>query len=666
VKLPQTPQMRAHLWVSGALGAAMLLHVVHVPVWITLIACLCVGWSIAARTGRLGLPGRFIRSTIVLALTLAVVFMFHTLNGLNAGSALLMVMGSMKLLEARSRRDRLIVAGCALFLLLAACLREQSLSYVPLYLLVAWLVCTALAIVSHPAAGASSRASLLLTARTLLYALPLALVLFAFFPRLPGSLWALPSSGGAVTGLSDTLSPGSISSLATSSDPAFRVAFDAAVPPARERYWRGPVLHDFDGERWTMSWPGFFRPETVERLGPRYDYRVTLTPSLQHWWFALDTVDDSPNDRVLLTADRQLMSSRVVAEATTYVAHSHTQTRATSELSGAARRRDVYLPPRRNPRSIALAQELRSQAPSDVAFVRSSLEWIRARGFAYTLTPPLTGRESVDDFLFRTRKGFCGHFASAFATLMRAGQVPARVITGYQGGEWNPIGGYFLVRQSDAHAWVEVWLEGQGWTRVDPTALVAPERLDRGIEDLLADAGSAPERLLHSLRWILKLEQTWDAAEAWWDLRIVDFDLQSQFALLAKLGFNSPGWADLGWALAAGLALWLLVLAWQFGRLPRHAPADRLARAYARLCAKLARVVIARAGHQGPLDYAAALCLGYPEVARTAGPLLNRYAELRYGPPRSGQDAAVAAFERAVSRLSLTAPRSRARASRGR
>jgi hypothetical protein len=276
----------------------------------------------------------------------------------------------------------------------------------------------------------------------------------------------------------------------------------------------------------------------------------------------------------------------------------------------------------------------------------------RTGGFEYSLTPPRLDFNSVDDFLFHTRSGFCGHYASAFVTLMRAAGVPARVVTGYLGGEWNPLGHYFVLRQSDAHAWTEIWVDGRGWTRVDPTAVVAPERLTRGILDVLPDAVSGPERLLHRVPWLMALRQAWDAADAWWSTRVLGFSLQSQFALLRELGLSASGWAPLGWALAGGLAAWLGVLAWQLGRLPRSKP-DRLARSYLTLCAKLARHGVPRAAHEGPLDYARGLTARRPQLASVVTPLLERYAQLRFGPASSSHARSVAAFERAVARLRL-------------
>jgi len=281
------------------------------------------------------------------------------------------------------------------------------------------------------------------------------------------------------------------------------------------------------------------------------------------------------------------------------------------------------------------------------------LEYLRTGSFVYSLEPERLGPDAIDDFLFRTRVGFCGHYASAFVVLMRAAGVPARVVTGYLGGEWIPYGGYLLVRQSEAHAWAEVWLEGRGWTRIDPTAVVAPERLTRGIPDLMPQQLPARARLLHASPWLREWLQRWDAANAWWTNNVVKFDFEAQLGLLERLGIRSPDARTLGWAFMLALCLWLAVIAWQVGRSIRPSRPDPLARAYAQLCRKLARIV-PRAPHEGPLAFGAALIARRPEVRTAVLPLLERYAELRYGPPAPESRAReIRAFGEAVARLSL-------------
>jgi protein-glutamine gamma-glutamyltransferase len=657
------------VWTALALLGSVLLHIDRASLWGSSIALCLIAWRLAASIRPLRLPGKVLRVALAFVLVGAVFVRFHTLNGLAAGILLLILMSAVKLLETHARRDQYIVVGGSLFLLLAACLERQSLLRTPLYLLQAWLCCGTLAIIAYspdkkatavpseaPSRGFGHGAALLLAGRALLYSLPLALVLFVLFPRVQGAFWAIPSSEDAATGLSDTMSPGSISQLTSSYEIAFRAKFAGTPPPARERYWRGPVLHSFDGYTWSRGEASAYRPESLEYLGPPYHYHVTLEPSQQRWWFSLDTVDTAPDRKVSLAYDYELVANDPVTEPTSYDAVSHTATRSPQSLSRLARQIEVRLPPRRNQRSAQLAREMRSRAQSDGAFVADVLEFLRTGGFVYSLTPPLLDYDSVDDFLFHTRSGFCGHYASAFVTLMRAAGVPARVVTGYLGGEWNPVGGYFIIRQSDAHSWAEVWLEGRGWTRVDPTTVVEPDRLTRGMLDLLPAGGSTRTRLIRSSPALVRLLHRWDAVNTWWNDQVLKFDYRSQMRLMAWLGIHSPGPVMLGWTFVATLLLWLGWIARQIGRGPSRGRPDRLARAYERLCAKLARVGLPRAAHQGPLDYADVVRAKRPDLADRVRALLVRYAQLRYGITPPGVEAYAAelrGFERAVANLSV-------------
>jgi transglutaminase-like putative cysteine protease len=646
---------RPLLWTCAAFGGGVLLHADRVPSWAAAIALLLILWRLLTAYRGGGYPGVTARALLALTLAAIVLARFHTLNGLAAGTTLLLLMAGLKLLETRAARDQFVMVAAGLFLLLAACLDRQELVRAPLYGLHAWLCCAALAVVAAPAT--SARAALGLAGRALLLAAPLALLLFVFFPRLPGAFWAIPRGELALSGLSDTMTPGSIGQLASSYDPAFRVQFLGPAPPPQERYWRGPVLHEFDGQSWRRT-PGELRAHVPRQyLGLAYRYRVQLEPSRHRWWFALDTPTQSADARVLLTYDDLLVGAEPLTDPVNFEAVSYTHTRAVQPLDAVARRQDTALPRTGNPRARALAEALGKRAGSDAALVQAVLDYLRTGGFVYSLEPERLGPDAIDDFLFRTRVGFCGHYASAFVALMRAAGVPARVVTGYLGGEWVPYGvGYFLVRQSEAHAWAEVWLEGRGWTRVDPTAVVEPERLQRGILDLMPQELSARARLLHASPWLNELLQRWDAANAWWTNHVVRFDYDAQLGLLERLGIRSPDVRTLGWAFMVALCGWLAIIAWHVGRSMRPERQDALARAYARLCRKLLHIA-PRAPHEGPLAFAAVLIARRPDLRAAVLPLLERYAELRYGPPAPAtREQDLRAFRQAVARLSL--PRS--------
>ncbi len=650
---PLPARLRPLAWTLAAFGSAVLLHVDRLPPWITAFAigAIVARLTLALRGARM--PNAWVRVGVALTLTVGVLASFRTLNGLAAGSALLAAMGSLKLLETRARRDDYVMFGVALFLLLAACLDRQALTRVPLYALQLWVSCAALAVIATPDALSGVKAPLRLAGRALLYALPLALILFLFFPRLPGAFWALPNASGAVTGLSDEMSPGQIDELTDSDAPAFRVEFEGATPPPQQRYWRGPVLQSFDGTTWRRDRGRYFLEPRVQFEGPAYRYRVTLEPHGRNGWFALESVVASPSRKVQLTLDRRLISAEPVNEAVSYTAMSHPRTVTHEPLSRLGWRYSLELPPGQNPRTLALASRLRAATPDPSAYARAVLGYFAREGFEYTLTPPRLSGNAVDEFLFSTRRGFCGHYASAYATLMRAGGVPARVVTGYLGGEWNPIGRSYIVKQSDAHAWVEIWLDGRGWVRVDPTAVVAPERLQRGLYDLLPGAASLATRLTRENAWLAEFAQGWDALNTAWRKRVLEFGEGSQLALLERLGFDSPQWRELGLALGLGMIAWLAWMTWQSRFWLRAARPDALARAWRALNAKYARVGLARGAAEAPLAYAARIGRARPDLAIEAGALAREYADLRYG--RERRAIAVRHFAGSVRRLRLSA-----------
>ncbi len=638
--------------------ASLLLTLGHAPLWCLAIGMVAVLWRIGVASGRLARPRRivglrFLLGAITAVLVVAVALSFRTLNGLAAGTALLVVMGALKLFESHSKRDDAIVIGVALFLLLAAALAAQSLWRLPLYLLSVWGAAAAIALVAHGDSLFTTRAAFRIAARAVAMSIPLALLCFLFFPRVAGQFWALQRNEVAATGLSDEMTPGNIDKLAMDYEPAFRVRFEGPRPPQPALYWRGPVLNSFDGLTWRRARSGgaLYVAAPLIPLGEAVRYRVTLEPTNRYWLFALDTVDESPRRDFYLSHDRQLTSANPITSVTSYDAVSHLATRSDAALSTLGRRYETRLPLEPNPRARALALDIRARTRGDADFARAVLEWFRTNGLEYTLEPGVTSVDSVDTTLFDSKRGFCGHFASAYAMMMRAAGVPARVVTGYLGGEWNPVGGYLIVRQSEAHAWTEVWFDGQGWTRVDPTAVVAPERLQRGVYDLMSDSLPASSVFLHNNAWLTQIAHLWDGANQWWQDNVVEFNLRSQFNLLQKLGIDSPQWQHLGWAFALGLVAWIAWVALSLRRSLARGKLDRIARAWLRATRKLASVAAPRAADEGPYDFAQRIALARPDLAANVEALAARYARLRFGPAANQED--IARFEREVRQLAV-------------
>ena len=648
---------RSQLAATTVFGGCVLLILAQAPAWCVAIALACAAWRVLVATGRIralevGKGARFLFGAITAALVIAVLMSFRTLNGLAAGTALLTLMGALKLIESRTRRDDAIVLGVALFLLLAAALSSQSLWRAPFYLLGLWGVGAAMALVAHPESTLTTRAALRLAARALLMAVPLGIACFLFFPRVAGQFWALESGMSATTGLSDQMSPGAIDKLVSEYVPVFRVRFDGPTPPAEARYWRGPVLNEFDGYTWRRAGSPYRAVPQAPR-GTAYSYRVTLDPTGRNWLFALDTVDASPREDTRLTDDGQLISNTPVTDTIGYDATSHVETAAREPLSKAGRGVETRLSDSRNPRARGLAHQLRAQAADDAAYARLALDWFRDNGLLYSLEPEPTSLDSVDSVLFDTKRGFCGHFASSYAMLMRAVGIPARVVTGYLGGEYNPIGNYWIVRQSDAHAWTEVWLEPRGWMRIDPTAVVAPERIQSDLySSLPADQSSATQTVWRSA-WLSRVVRVWDGANQWWRENVLDFNLRAQFDLLKSLGIDAPDWQHLAWGFALALIGWIAWVSLSLRRSVARSRPDRVGRAWLKATRRLAKVAAPRAADEGPLAFAARIAVARPDLAMPVNAIAQRYARLRYGVvgDASALRAEIETLEREVSRL---------------
>ena len=462
----------------------------------------------------------------------------------------------------------------------------------------------------------------------------LALVLFVLFPRLSAPLWSLPEqSQRGQTGIKDWLEPGSLSEMVILGGSAFRARFDGPVPPESRRYWRGPVLWHTDGRRWT-GWPAGLPLERAEdpiERGEEIAYQVELEPSGKRWLFALDLpVQIDGKARIL--ADFQVLASSPIKKNRIYRAVSALRYN-TGDLGLDQEVAGTQLPLNITPRTRDLVAAWQQGGARGAALVQKALEFFREEPFHYSLLPPKLGPNPTDAFLFEARKGFCEHYASSFALLMRIGGIPSRIVLGYLGGEYNSIGDYLIVRQSDAHAWVEVWLDGKGWVRVDPTAAVAPERVEQS--DLLEGLGSgAPIRFRLDeagalRRWIHGLHLLGDAIETGWRHWVLDLSSARQQRMLASLGLQELREYGLALALVivASVVLGLLLMT-----LTRTSDRrDPLEMAYARFCSRLARVGLPRRPSEGPLDYSRRIIAARPDLRRPVESFVSLYASLRYG-----------------------------------
>jgi transglutaminase-like putative cysteine protease len=657
------------LWISACLALTLLAGIASLPIWITLTVAASAGIRLVLAARGHDAPPRSIRLGLA-ALAIGLLFLqFRTFNGLSAGTALLYLIAGLKLLETRTRRDIYVITMIIYFLSLAALLEGESF-WLFIYLIgVCWLTTSTLLRLTSSARNRDWRGSVRHAGKILAQALPLAVAFWLFFPRFGGPLWQMPDSGSnATSGLSDSMSPGDINNLAMSDEVAFRVRFKAGsgTPPPQERYWRGPVLHDFDGHSWRRTEAAPVLAPGLRFQGPAYRYTVSLEPSQHNWIFVLDWPSRWDAERAYLTSDYMLMEPNPVSQPIDVAATSYSRVQAAQPLGPGMRRRDTRLPAGRNPRSLRLAQELRSAHPDDIGYIDAVLAMFRSEPFFYTLKPPLLGADPVDGFLFDTKRGFCGHYASAFAALMRAAGIPTRVVTGYQGGTYNRFADYWILRQSDAHAWDEVWIEGHGWTRVDPTTAIAPERVERGLNDIVAAENSAQfSRWQQRTPWLGDLWLRLDALRLLWRERILRFDQSSQERLLELLHIPEPDGQKLALVLAACLILGMTWLTWQVRRELSIRPRDPLQRAYGRLCRRLKSVGCERMPSEGPEAYAARVSHLRPDLAAPVMALCREYSTLRYGAGvAAGTGAQAGAGVAATNKFAAAVRRFRPRGSR--
>jgi transglutaminase-like putative cysteine protease len=464
-------------------------HAEYLPLWVSALCAILLAWRGYLCYSTRALPSRWLLLGITVAIVAGILITYHTLFGREAGVALLILLSSLKLLELRSMRDATVLIYLSSFIIITNFFNSQSIP-TALYMLATLLVIIATWVQMYSGTLAF-KVRLHIATSLLLQAIPLALLLFVLFPRVAGPLWGMPQDTYASSGLGDSMSPGSLSKLSLSQAVAFRVNFDTPAPPREQMYWRGPVLWDFDGVTWTKGVTIRSKLPQLDKLDRPVDYTVTLEPHNKTWLFALDLATNLSIPYVM-TDDFQVHSKAQITARIRYKAHSQLGYRANADEVPFQLKRALKLPLERNPRARELAAEWRANLPNDDAIIRAAITRFNSEGFVYTLEPPLLGPNGVDDFLFDTRKGFCEHYASSFVFLMRAAGIPARVVTGYQGGEPNALGGYTIVRQSDAHAWAEVWLKQRGWVRIDPTAAVSPERIQNGLSAAMPDSPALP------------------------------------------------------------------------------------------------------------------------------------------------------------------------------
>jgi len=616
-------------WLLASAVAASLPLAPQVPLWLSLAAGTAFLWRAALTWRQWHLPPRWLLVLLVIGGTVAVFLQYRTTLGRTPGIALLVVFLALKLLELRAARDAVVTALLCYFLVLGQFLFTQTIPTALLACLTVLITTAALLAASddrpHPLLQLR-RAGLMLA-----QSLPFMLLLFLLFPRVQGPLWGIPQDRfSAVSGLSNTMSPGSIALLSQSDAIAFRVKFEGEVPPQSQLYWRGPVMPAFDGRSWHVRQTlGAYAEVPYAGPGATVNYEVTLEPHGQFWLFALELPATLPANSAL-TSDYQPISRQRVRNRLRYTQRAWPGANAGVDEKQGVLRDALALPKDGNPRTRAVAASWRSQHGNDGAAILAAAEnFFNQQLLSYTLNPPLLGADIIDEFLFDTKRGFCEHFASAFVFALRAAGVPARVVAGYQGGEVNPVDGYLVVRQYDAHAWTEVWIAGRGWMRIDPTAISAPSRINLNLAAAVPAGEGLPFLARGDLAWLRELRYRLDAVTNGWNQWVLGYNPQRQRDLLAGLGMKEPDWRSMTAVLSVlcgvvmlGLTIWVL---------RNRLRVDPALAAWRRFAARLARRGIVWQPWEGPLAFAARAAGQAPRHAQSINEIATLYARMRYG-----------------------------------
>ncbi len=616
-----------------AAGLAIVIapHALRAPLWLTLLTAGLVAWRAAALAHPRLLPSAGVLLAVAALGLIGVWLEFRAIFGRTPGVALLVLFGGMKMLESRNQRDAVALVFLTWFLAITNFLYTQSIPTA--FGMLAAVAASVAALVGLAAPRRAPRANLRTALLLLGQAVPAALVLFLLFPRVQGPLWGLPRDAySGLAGLSDSMSPGSLSELTLSDAIAFRVDFNGELPPQRTLYWRGLVLWDFDGRTWRAGSPSA-APLPEPRNGTRIEYSVLLEPHNRNWLFALESPALLP-PRTRYLDDGEIVTLAPVRARLRYDMVSQLEADSVADEDPRNLRRALAMPAGFNPRARAMAARWHAESSGDREVLARAIEYFRVERLQYTTLPRLLGRDTVDEFLFDSREGFCEHFASAFAFLMRAAGVPARVVVGYQGGDMNPVDNRFTVRQADAHAWTEVYLADRGWLRVDPTVLSAPRRLDEGLERAVGENAALPLMLRSRMQWLRTLRYNWEALTYQWNLLVLAYNPERQRDLMTWFGMRDADWLDLASTLLAVLGAFVLALsAWMLRRAGRPDPVQS---AWRRFCSKLGARGVTRAPHEGPRDYAERAARSLPSAGEPIRRIAALYIALRYGPAGAG------------------------------
>jgi len=648
-------------YLLAGLVVVILPHLEHLPVWTSLTCLSLVMWRLLYDMRRLPLPNKFAIFLIFVLIVLGVLSHYFTIVGREAGTALLISLICLKLFEIKSFRDISLIVQLAFFAIVVTFLYSQSIFVALTMLIAVVLLITSLISFQHAKSGVNSggyseKVHLRLAVKLLLYAVPLAIIVFIFFPRTGTPLWGLPHDAfAAKTGLSNAMTPGNISNLVDSDAVAFRVKFQSRIPDPARMYWRGPVFWDFDGYTWSapeLQRKALRKIELKNASNP-VEYSVTLEPHNNYWLFALDQPGLIPRGAFLST-ELQLLARKTVTHLMRYRMISYLDP-FVPWIQGLPRARYLHVPPATAIRARKYVQELMKDYPDKTGIVRAVLKLFSNKKYYYTRRPPRLTGDLTDSFLFDTRRGYCEHYASSFTVLMRLAGIPARVVTGYQGGELNPLSNYLIVRQSDAHAWSEIYLEGKGWLRIDPTAVIPASNIEDANDVNRIRGDYANTRVLSGKNWFtlsaIQLMYAWDVVNNRWNQWVIGYSNQNQKSMFRAIGIQDVTWRGLSYVLFSTLCVFMLIMAAGIFR-AQYIRKNATEKIYQRFLNKLRPLRLEKSSCEGALSFSRRVARDYPEQAAQLLEIADLYNRIRYA---DDQPARLDQLRRIIASIHLSA-----------
>ncbi len=618
-----------------SVGLITLPHINHIPLSLFLFFSLLWGWRLLALSNPRLLPNQWITYLLML-IAVALLYIQHQgFMGRDAGTSLFVTALGLKLLEIKAPRDVYLIIFLSFIIAATQFLFEQSIIMAFYTLFVGIVLLSTLLLINSltiPLTAAFKTAAIII-----LQALPIAVLIFILFPRMEPPAWLLfGEQNQGLTGLSDSMEPGSISQLGLSSELAFRVKFEGEVPPPNQRYWRGPVFSNTDGKRWTENSINSLKrlTENIRFSGQSYRYTLLMEPQNNRWVYALE-MPAQFDDSLSQNGAYQLISPKIPTQRAEYQVTSYKQYN-TGALSDRERAVNIKLPNPPSDRLLKLVNELKGFDGNQQQFIDNLLNYYQTRPFHYTLKPPLMGDKPIETFLLDERRGFCSHYASAFVYLMRIAGIPARVVAGYQGGLMNEIGGFLEVRQANAHAWSEVWLPGQGWKRIDPTAVIAPERVEQDVNiDLQIAEGivAFSPMVSGNLSWLRQARSLWNSVDYNWQRWVINYDNLSQSDFLSRLGIKTIKDTFIGLIIGVGIISSLIALVMLKSR---HRRDDPIVKLFHRFIKKL--YPLKRHRGEGAETFSLRAQQQYPNAAKEIAAITRLYYRLRYFPDYSVEE----------------------------